>query len=246
MGIIAITGTTTGAGKTVVTAAIAALAHTRGRSVAVVKPVQTGLAPDEPGDLAVIERLAPGVAVYEYARYPHQLSPEAAARHAGDRALRLTAVAKSITALKSEHDLVLVEGTGGLLVRFGPDGWTLADLAWSLQACAVVVTAAGRGTLNHTALTIEALAARGIPLVGLVIGAWPAEPDLAARSNIADLEALIRRPLDGVLPTGAPRARDFVAVARAGLNESWGGTFDGITFRDDNAPERADTSSCTG
>ncbi|WP_205752440.1 dethiobiotin synthase [Cryptosporangium phraense] len=271
MGIFAIVGTSTGVGKTVVTAAVAALAQARGQRVAVVKPAQIGLRPGEPGDLATIERLVPGVATYEYARYPDVLSPEAAARYAGDRPLRLTTVAKSLAALDTEFDLVLVEGTGGVLTRFGPDGWTMAELAWSMQAPAVVVTAAGRGTLNHTALTLEALRARGIPLAGLMIGRWPDEPDLTARSNLADLEALSGRPLDGALPENAAgpikspgfpdagaslarllemagrrreRSAPFEATARAGLSPAFGGTFDGSTFRDDNTPEPAGT--CAG
>ena len=239
MGIVAITGTSTEVGKTVVTAAVAALARARGQSVAVVKPAQTGLLPGEPGDLAEIERLAPGVVTYEYARYPAPLSPQAAARQAGDRALRLTPVAKSIAALDTEYDLVLVEGAGGLLVRFGADGWTLAELAWSVQAPALLVTTAGLGTLNHTALTIEALAARGVPLAGVVIGSWPAQPDLAARCNIRDLETTAGRPLDGVLPAGAPDQEDFVSVARAGLDASWGGSFDAAAFRSSIDPTPA-------
>ncbi|GAA3396204.1 dethiobiotin synthase [Cryptosporangium minutisporangium] len=243
MGIVAVTGTSTEVGKTVTTAAIAALARSRGRSVAVIKPAQTGLRPDEPGDLAEVERLAPGVVTYEYARYPDPLSPEAAARQTGDRPLRLAAVAKSIAALDDDYDLVLVEGAGGLLVRFGPDGWTLADLAWAVQAPVLLVAAAGLGTLNHTALTAEALDGRGVPLAGLVVGSWPADPDLATRCNVADLETVTGRPLDGVLPAGAPHETDFLSVARAGLNDSWGGTFDAAAFRTSIDPTPATTSA---
>jgi dethiobiotin synthetase len=239
VGIVAITGTSTEVGKTVVTAAVAALARARGQSVAVVKPAQTGLLPGEPGDLAEIARLAPGVVTYEYARYPDPLSPEAAARHSGDRALGLTAVAKSVAALEPEYDLVLVEGAGGLLVRFGADGWTLAELAWAVQAPVLLVTTAALGTLNYTVLTCEALAARGVPLAGLVIGSWPAEPDLAARCNVQDLETAAGRPLDGVLPAGAPGEEDFLSVARAGLDASWGGSFDPADFRSSIDPTPA-------
>jgi hypothetical protein len=100
---------------------------------------------------------------------------------------------------------VLVEGAGGLLVRFADDGWTLADLARALAAPVLVVTAAGLGTLNHTALTLEVLACRGLRLAGgLVVGCWPARPDLAARCNVTDLEALSGQPLGGAVPAGAP------------------------------------------
>ena len=71
-------------------------------------------------------------------------------------------------------------------MRFG-DGGTLADVAALLDAPVLVVARAGLGTLNHTALTCEALRARGLDCAGVVIGAWPREPDLAARCNLDDL-----------------------------------------------------------
>jgi dethiobiotin synthetase len=70
----------------------------------------------------------------------------------------------------------------------------------------VVVAAPGLGTLNHTALTVEALRSRSLPLVGVVVGSWPqppAEPDLAMRENLADLPRVAGAPLLGVLPDGA-------------------------------------------
>jgi dethiobiotin synthetase len=244
VGIVVVAGTGTEVGKTVVTAAVAALARVGGRTVAVAKPAQTGLLPGEPGALAEIERLAPGVVGYEYARYADELSPEAAARYSGDRALRLTTSAKSIAALDAEYDLVLVEGSGGLLERFGPDGWTLAELAWALQVPVLLVTGPGRDAPNSTALTYEALNSRGLTLAGLVIGSWPAEPGLVSRSNVRDLEAITARPLDGVLPAGAPDSEDFLTVARAGLRTSWGGTFDPDEFRERIDPTPARSPLC--
>lgn len=229
MGVLFVTGTGTGVGKTVVTAALAALALSRG-SCAVVKPAQTGVA-DEPGDLAEVVRLAGPVTTRELIRYPDPLSPAAAARASGrppldpalfyDVCLRLT------------EDLVLVEGAGGLLVRFDEDGTTLADLARGLRAPVLVVVDAALGTLNHTALTLEALAHRGLELSGIVIGSWPLEPGLAERSNLADLEMLAARPLLGALPAGAGALdqAEFLEVARASLAPQLGGRFDARAFR---------------
>ncbi len=70
----------------------------------------------------------------------------------------------------------------------------------------LVVARAGLGTLNETALTCEALRARGLACAGVVIGAWPADPDLAARCNLEDLEAYAGAPLVGRLPGGRGRA----------------------------------------
>jgi dethiobiotin synthetase len=229
--VLVVTGTGTGVGKTVATAALASLAADRGARVAVVKPAQTGVAAGEPGDLAEIHRLSGVDDLHELARYPDALSPDAAARRAGVAALRVDEVARQVDRLATDRDLVLVEGAGGLLVRFAEDGWTLADLARLLRAEVLVVTTAGLGTLNSTALTLEVLAGRGLRLAGVVIGAWPVEPDLACRSNIADLEQLAGRPLGGALPAGASERPDFLSVARRGLGPAYGGTFDAADFR---------------
>lgn len=218
---LVVTGTGTGVGKTVVTAALAALAVGR---VAVLKPAQTGLGPDEPGDLADIARLVPGVHGRELARYPDPLAPDTAARRAGLPPVTPAAAAAAARELAAGHDLVLVEGAGGLLVRFTGDG-TLADVAAELDVSVLVVTAAGLGTLNHTALTTEALAARGLRCAGVVVGSWPRDPDLAARCNLADLPAVTGVPLLGAVPEGAGALgpAEFAAVARHSLSSELGG-----------------------
>ena len=233
MSLLVVSGTGTGVGKTVVTAAVAALAAARGTSVAVVKPAQTGVGQGEPGDLDDVRRLAGITDLHELTRYLQPLSPAAAARHAHRPAPDIADAVARIRDLAPEHGLVLVEGAGGLLVRFDEDGSTIADLARGLGAEVLVVAAAGLGTLNHTALTLEALAHRGIPLAGVVIGSWPAETDLACRSNLRDLETLAARPLTGAMPEGAGGLSpvDFVAAARDGLGPSLGGAFDAADFR---------------
>jgi dethiobiotin synthetase len=230
--VLFVTGTGTGVGKTVVTAAVAAVARQRG-PVAVLKPAQTGVADDEPGDLADVRRLAGDVETRELVRYPDPLSPAAAARCSGRPPLDPALLYDTVLRLDHDHDLVLVEGAGGLLVRFDEDGTTLADLARGLRASVLVVVEPGLGTLNHTALTLEALAHRGLELSGLVLGSWPAEPGAAERSNLRDLEMLAARPLLGALPAGAgqldPAA--FLVTAREGLAPPLGGTFDAREFR---------------
>ena len=234
MTVLVVTGTGTGVGKTVATAALAALTRSRGQSCTVVKPAQTGIPDDAPGDLADVQRLAgDDVRTVELVRYPDPLSPAAAARRSGRATLDPAEVAHAVLTAERDTDLVLVEGAGGLLVRFDEDGFTLADVARTLRAPVLVVVAAGLGTLNHTALTLEAMAHRGLDLAGLVVGSWPQSPDVAARSNVADLEMLAARPLLGALPEGlGDRDRaDFLATARASLGPSLGGTFDAAAFR---------------
>ena len=222
--ILVVTGTGTDVGKTVVTAAVAALAPGR---VAVLKPAQTGVGPDEPGDLAEVERLVPGVTTRELARYPEPLAPATAARRAGRPPVRPEDAATAASELADDHDLVLVEGAGGIAVRFDDDGRTLADVAAKLAAPVLVVATAGLGTLNHTELTVAELRRRGLTCVGVVVGAWPAEPDLAARCNLVDLPAVTGVPLLGAVAAGAGRLDPaaFASTARHGLAPSLGGTW---------------------
>jgi len=238
--VLVVSGTGTEVGKTMATAAVAALAAHRGVPVAVVKPVQTGVTSGEPGDLATVRRLSSVTDLHEYARFPDPLSPAAAGRRAGAVPLDLADAAERIRKLATSRRLVLIEGAGGLLVRYDENGATIADLARWLRAPVLVVVHATLGTLNHTALTLEALAHRGLELAGVVIGAWPIEPDLASRCNIQDLEILAARPLAGVLPAGAatlPPAR-FLAVAHAGLSPALGGVFNAAEFRRNHDPGR--------
>ena len=226
-GTLFVTGTGTGVGKTIVTAAIAALARVAGRRVAVVKLAQTGVH-DGPGsdapDLETVTRLSGVTDTHELARFPDPLSPEAAARVSGLPPVDFARAAALITDLAETRDLVLVEGAGGLLVRYDDRGATIADLATvlneqGLDAPALVVTAAGLGTLNHTALTLEAATARKVRTAGVVVGSWPREPGLAERENLADLETLASGPLAGLLPedSGSLPPAEFLAVARDGL-----------------------------
>jgi dethiobiotin synthetase len=227
MSVLIVTGTGTDVGKTIATAALAACAKGR---VAVVKPAQTGVAPGAPGDLAEVTRLARITDVHEFVRYPDPLSPHHAAAVSGRPELQFADAVQRIDDLDAERDLVLVEGAGGLLVPFtNDDRWTIADLGASLHAPVIVVTTAGLGTLNHTALTLSRLHEDGLELAGIVIGSWPAEPDLATRCNLDDLAAM--GPVVGVLPAGLATVRDFRQRARAALSPQFGGTFDWPAFR---------------
>jgi dethiobiotin synthetase len=209
--IIIVTGTDTGVGKTIATAALAVRAAASG-SVAVVKPAQTGVTPDEPGDLAEVERLTD---LHEGVRLRDPLAPTTAARREGVPLPTVEAHAKFIDGLAMTRDTVLVEGAGGLLVGLDEEGRGLVDLARYLTTpfTFVVVTRSGLGTLNHTGLTVEALRGRDLPIEGLVIGSWPAEPDLAEECNLEDLPAVTGVPVIGRIPAGAGRLETFARDA---------------------------------
>ncbi|MFC9125371.1 dethiobiotin synthase [Streptomyces sp. NPDC057099] len=238
MTVLVITGTGTEVGKTVVTAAVAATARAAGRSVAVLKAAQTGVRPDEPGDAAEVARLAGAVTTAELARYPEPLAPATAARRAGRTPVHPHEIAEAAAKLATEHDLVLVEGAGGLLVRFDAAGGTLADAARLLSAPVLVVAPAGLGTLNTTELTARELRSRGLDPAGIVIGSWPVAPDLAARCNLADLPDVAGAPLLGSVPAGSGglSPASFRSAAPQWLAPRLDGTWDAEAFRVREAP----------
>jgi dethiobiotin synthetase len=213
-----VTGTDTGVGKTVTTAALVVrAAHSGTGAVAVVKPAQTGVGPDDPGDLDDIYRLSGLTKLHEGVRLRDPLAPTTAARREGVRLPPVAAHAKAIDQLAETNETVLVEGAGGVLVGLDADGRHLADLARQLTTPFgfVVVARAGLGTLNHAGLTVEALRARGLPVDGLVIGSWPDEPDLAEQCNLEDLPATTGVPVIGRIPAGAGSLsrEEFTAAA---------------------------------
>jgi len=181
---------------------------------------------EDPPDADTITRLSGVTDTHELARFPDPLSPEAAARVSGLPPLDMADSAAYIARLADSRDLVLVEGAGGLLVRYDKAGTTIADLAAMLAAPVLVVAAASLGTLNHTALTLEAIAARKLRLAGVVIGSWPRDPGLADRENLTDLETVAGGPLTGLLPehSGSLPQEEFRAVALHGLGRSLGGS----------------------
>ena len=217
-GIILITRTDTGVGKTMTTAAFAAVLHGTGRSVAVYKPCQSGAA-DGDSDAAEIVRLAGPVTAATGVVLQEPLAPVAAAAVDGTPLPGVAAHAGRVRELAASHDHVLVEGAGGLLVELDSAGCTLADLGSLLAAAFVLVARPALGTLNHTALTLEALEARDLAVLGVVLGSWPVLPDVVHHSNRQVLGTL-PVPLLGALPGQASELSpaDFRAGAAAWLN----------------------------
>jgi dethiobiotin synthetase len=228
MTVVVITGTGTGVGKTIATAALASCARGAGLDVAVCKPVQTGFrsggsAGAEHGDddLAEVARLSGVTELVSVARYPEPLAPVAAAAAVGRSLPSSEQIIAAVRAVDRPGRLTLVEGAGGLVVELAASGITLRDLAVELAAPVLVVCAAGLGTLNHTALTLEALENKGVSCAGLVIGSWPTAPGAAEEFNRGALEDLA--PVRAVLPADAAALSpaDFTVMARDAFDPAW-------------------------
>ncbi|WP_102140951.1 dethiobiotin synthase [Mycobacterium hubeiense] len=219
MSVLVVTGTDTGVGKTIVTAALACHARLTGLDVAVCKPVQTGSPVDD--DLADVRRLSGVSELHGSWRYPEPLAPVAAAERAGMALPTRAELLASVRAVDAPKRLTLVEGAGGLLVEVGAGGATLRDLAVELAAPVLIVVRPGLGTLNHTALTLESLASQGLSCAGLVIGAWPSQPGVTEVDNRAALARLA--PVRAVLPEGAGSlsAVDFESMSAAAFDSEW-------------------------
>jgi dethiobiotin synthetase len=218
--VLVVTGTGTGVGKTVVTAALACHARQAGIDVAVCKPVQTGTDTGD-DDLAEVARLSGVTELATLARYPQPLAPAAAAEQAGMALPTGDELLQLIARLDRPGRLTLVEGAGGLLVELADAGVTLRDLAVELGAAALIAVSAELGTLNHTALTLEALAAQRVSCVGLAIGSWPARPGPAETSNRSALARLAA--VRAALPAGAGsmNAAEFAVLSAEAFDRDW-------------------------
>jgi dethiobiotin synthetase len=222
-----VTGTDTGAGKTVVAAAIAAALHARGERVAVWKPVVTGL-DDEPGDTAGWppdhELLASSVggkaADVTTATFGPAVSPHLAAELAGTM-LDLATLVRRARAAAADADVLVAEGVGGLLVPFGD--FAVRELAVALGLPLVIAARPGLGTINHSLLTIEVARAAGLDVRAVVLTPWPAAPSVMQQSNRATIARLGAVEV-ATLPVLTP-AVDELARAGAALRfDDWIGT----------------------
>ena len=185
--VLFVTGTDTGVGKTVVTAALAAALADAGVAVAALKPVASGVPQGEWGEDAELLGLAAGHAPKVAARFAAPVSPHLAAELEG-----VSLEPEELLAWVRREQaagVTLIEGAGGWEVPL-TRSWRVADFAAALGAPVLVVARNRLGMLNHTLLTVGAVAARGLPVAGVVVTPGDAE-DRSSSSNAGELRGLL-------------------------------------------------------
>lgn len=200
---IFITGTDTDVGKTTVAAGLAGALKNRGYSVGVMKPVQSG-AGIRNGRLysqdAEMMRKAAGSEDEENLVCPVLLkearAPGVAAEMEG-KTIDVEVIKNAYDELERRHDIVIVEGAGGIAVPL-KDRFLISDLIAYLGLPAIIVARAGLGTINHTFLTIEHARRSGIAMIGVVINNY--RGGLAEETNPKVISELAGVPVLGIIP----------------------------------------------
>ena len=219
-----VTGTGTGVGKTVLSAALLAALAAADERVMAHKPVLTGLdePPGEwPRDHELLARVA-GMAPDEVAplRYGPAVAPHLAAELAGARLDPAEVAARAVAALRDAEArgaVAIVEGVGGLLVPLA-EGYLVRDLAARLGLPLLIAAPAGLGTINHTLLTLEAARAAGLEVRAVVLTPWPALPDAMEESNRDTIARLGEVEVEGLPLVPAPT---LTALTHAGGPLPW-------------------------
>lgn len=216
-----VTGTDTGVGKSVLSAALLASMVAAGEPVRPHKPVITGLAEppdgDWPADHELLGRIA-GVAAEEVAplSFGVPASPHLAAALEGGE-ISPAAVLANARAAAGSSGTLLVEGVGGLLVPLA-EAYDIRDLAVELGLPLVIAARAGLGTLNHTLLTLEAARSQGLEVAAVVLNRWPDAPGALERSNLETLAALGHTEIHTLPVLPGP---DLAALRAAGGQLPW-------------------------
>lgn len=200
---IFITGTDTDIGKTAVASGLAGAFKNRGYSVGVMKPVQSGAlvrkgklySPDAEFLMKFLDKhdepeLVCPVLLRE------ALAPGVAAEIEG-KTVDLKLIKNAYLQLEKRHDIVIVEGAGGIAVPLRKR-FLISDLITCLGIPAIIVARAGLGTINHTFLTIEHAKRNGIPVIGIVINNY--RGGIAEETNPEVIAQLTGLPILGIIP----------------------------------------------
>jgi dethiobiotin synthetase len=219
---IFVTGTDTGVGKTVISASLAAFLSSRKElNVGVMKPFECGLSKSDgdgpASDARYLKKASGAIDTLEEINpytFKAPLAPEAAAK-LENVVIDIDAVNRTFQSLLERHDVLVVEGAGGVLVPIST-GFFFCDLikAWDIPV--IVVSRLGLGTINHTLLTNIFLQSMGISVLGVILNDTEGADDMAAETNPEMLRQYLNVPILGIFPhleerTGGAMERGLLA-----------------------------------
>lgn len=176
---ILIIGTDTAVGKTFIAAALARVFHSRGIDVGVMKPFaaarRTFSRIYRSEDTAILARAAhstdPDAEINSYF-YTVPAAPYVASAVTQEEKVSIPAVLDTYQHLAAKHDIMIVEGIGGLMVPL-TESETFADFAKILNMPTIVVARCRIGTFNHTLLTLSVSKNYDLDVMGLVMNGYP-------------------------------------------------------------------------
>lgn len=174
-----VTGTDTGIGKTIVTAALLALIRSFGRKAWALKPFCSGGRGDARLFYALQDREL-SLDVVNPVHFREPLAPLVAARRER-RTVDIRPVVAQVHELRRECDCLLVEGCGGVMVPL-TESHTVLDFAVELQCPAILVAANRLGALNHILLSLNELSRSKVPVAAVVL-VEPSKPTVVSRTN---------------------------------------------------------------
>jgi len=199
-----ITATDTGVGKTTVTSALATCMQKLGINVGVMKPVATGIVQKTGFKSSDVSMLYRAVKVNDSEDdinpifMPSPISPYDASKVL-DLKFDKKIIFEKFAKLQSRHDMMLVEGIGGILTPLSRN-YFVADMIKEMGLETIIVTRAALGTLNHTMMTVNTCRDRNIPITGIIVNNYDENGGLAEKNAPTTLHEITGIPILGVLP----------------------------------------------
>ena len=200
-----ITGTDTEVGKSVITGGLAAAIKRKGKSVSVLKPVQSGGVVTAGKIISEDVSFAKKVAGLEFTLeemnpycFETPVTPDLAAKIAGIE-ISIERIVESFKNLAQKSEIILVEGAGGLCVPVTGSEFLISHLIKLFNLPVIIVVRPGLGTINHTALSVAYIKQLGVELKGIIINGL-LEEGICEKTNPQYIEQVTGVKILGIIP----------------------------------------------
>lgn len=201
-----VTGTDTGVGKTVISAALIKAANLLGFRAGGMKPIETGclkkgdiLIPSDGIFLKTVAHMEENIKNISPYCFENPLAPLPASEIEGID-IDFNNIKNVFIYLTERYDVLIVEGIGGILVPIKKNYFVI-DLVKILELPLIIVSRPGLGTLNHTMLTVNCAIREGLHVAGIIINySNPPEFNLAEETNPHVIKKICNVPIIGIFP----------------------------------------------